>query len=155
MINAIFKTDGDGICIAYNRAIGAGEYQIMTLAKQWTRGWNPKFYRDNGGTFEPRSQEDINAVIEAEELAQSERAARTSAIEQARETEGLADITLEQAQAYMESMLDTSGLSLAEFDAATDFTTVKAAIRNLMIDIYNQFQANKEVHLREIPYILK
>jgi hypothetical protein len=169
MPKALFKIDGDGICIGHGREPQAGEYALETSARQWLFGWNPRFYRDNGGTFEARSQTAINAVIAEQEQFGADLVARIEAIEQAQESEGLKEITLEDAQAYMESMFDTSGMSLTDFDAAmagidsvSDLASAKASMRAmaeanraLWIVLYNHLVNNKEVHLREIPYILR
>jgi hypothetical protein len=70
-MKAIFNTDGDGICKDRGRQPLSGEYALETTPRQWAHGYNPAYYRDNGGVFEPRPQSEINAIIAAEQIEQA------------------------------------------------------------------------------------
>lgn len=102
-----------------------------------------KFYNVVDGEIVSKPQAEVDAIIEAEAEAAGNEVARIADIEQAQESEGLKQYTLGQADAFLQNKLD-----LTELDAATDLATAKAALKKLMIAIY-------QIHMKEMPYILR
>lgn len=145
---------GTGRGVAFGREAGAGEFMVELPPSEC--GWfnvTPERYQYVDGAFSERAE--WQAEQQAKEEEQNARIARLEAIKAARITEGLKTITLEQAETYINKKLDISDMSLDDFDAAATQAQLKAAIRALLVRVYQALAANKDVHSREIPYILE
>lgn len=122
MIKAIFETGGDGICVDLRRESQSGEYAIETTPSQWTKGFISRFYRDNAGTFEPLSDAEILAILQAEQDAADAIIDAEQDVEGAYQASGFANLTVAQADAWVVDQLPSN---------VTDVTTARQAILGL------------------------
>ena len=115
---------------------------------------HPSWYRIVGGVVELRSNwQDIK---DAEVIARAVKDARKSAITAAQTASGIRDITVEQAEAYIEGRLDTTDLDAtgAAINQATNLAEAKSAIIASLIELRNLHRNTEEVLKKMVPYLL-
>jgi hypothetical protein len=156
-MNAIFKTGGDGVCVALRESPDTDEYALTINRRQLVFGLTPAYYRDNGGVFEPRSEADRAAYDAAFAAGVQAKRDRQEAIATARTDAGVRELTVEQAEAWLEEKINPDealGPLLADYDAAATVADLKPAIRSLVMEIGQLFYRTQQVHKKEVPYIL-
>lgn len=133
-----------------------GETQEFCNPSILVWGVNPNKYAYNNGVVTPVTKEESDSIDQSINDTVNSEISRVSEIKNARETGDLKKVTVTQAETVINNLLDTSDLDalLPDYDAATDFATIKAVIRDILIELRKLHIANKNVHLKEVPYIL-
>ena len=121
-----------------------------------TNGHDEDFYDVVDGVLVPKSAGEVAAITAARQAQSDAAQARLDAIKAKQDAAGLKEITMEAAETYIENMFDTAALDATgpAIQNATDLDELKTALYATLLQLRALIIKTKEVHLKEIPYLL-
>lgn len=130
--------------------LGTAKIKIL----KW--GKNSDLYYAVKGKLIAVSQSTRDNIVALEQAGVAAKEAEVDKITAAKKDNGLQSITLEQAESWISGKFDTDALQAAinKVNSASNVAEVKAELVGALLEVKSMFDNARQVHLKELPYII-